>query len=672
MALGSKRILAIDWDRRHLRLVLARPEASGIELMKAVSVPISPDVVMEDAVSLGAFIREAARQAKVGAKRVVMSIPRDQVVLNTLNVPAGPADDLAAIVQFQIAKELPFAVDQATLDFAVTGRFDPGVPSSLLVAAVRNEQLQFYKSVAVEAGLQVDRIGLRPHANLIAALAKAPEFTAKSVLLVEVGPQLTEIDIIRDGALAFSRAASVLLPDPERLEEEHLKDSRIAALPLIERERDDSSRKAVGEVMVEVIRSFEAYRATEPAARVEQVIVCGATGVEMELSEMLAARFGVRAELYAPERALDLPAPRAKELRGFSAALGLAIGHDGEGLAHFDFLHPKKPVSRRTIRLKKVPAIALTGAFVIAAVVAAQVRYVAPLVDDEKDLKQEVAELKRREKVVLDFKAKVDALEDWQASEQYWPEVLKTVTRVFPSDQEAYVTRVEFETKRPQKKARLRPSGMRMTLRTAKLGLVNEVSNALKEEGFLEVRPGRDMPFQSRVAAEAAYHFDTSIDAQLPPRSLAPAADAVEEDDDLFEEQAAPPTMKESAPSPSTVVPRAESPARRGGDSRDTPDVAEPPGEEAAPAAEQDAPTPNEPDEAVSPDEAEPPPADTEGEAQAEEAEEAEETDEPDSGKSDEQDDEEADSEEPAEENDPHETAPDPEAEGSDSEGGAS
>jgi type IV pilus assembly protein PilM len=535
MALSSKKLLAIDWDRRSLRLVLVRPRADGVDLLKAVSVPIPPEVVMDDAESLGAVLRQTIHRTKVGAKRAVLSIPRDQVVLNTLNLPAGPANDLPAIVQFQIAKELPFAADQATLDFAIVGAFDARQPSTALVAAVRNEQLGFFQRVADEAGLSVEQIGLRPHANLIAVLAKAPDLARKSVLLVEVGPQLTEIDIVRDGALAFSRAASVTLPDFERERRERLQDSRIESTPVSEHEPDESSRKAVAGLMVEVIRSYEAHRATDPDAHVDAVVVCGATGIEPELAEALAARFGVKAEPFAPDRALGLASHRAKELRGFSAAIGLAIGHADLGLSSFDFLHPKKPVSRRSIRLRKVPTAALTAAFVLAAGYAAHHRHIAPLKERAAELVKELNEKKKVENVVLDFKAKVDAVEDWRKSEQYWPEVLVTLTEVLPSDQEVLVTRLDFETRRPAKKATIRPSGMRMALRTAALGKVNVIAAGAKERGFIDVKPGKDIWTESRNPAEAVYHYETNIEAELPLRSPPKAAAEAEETEEKDE-----------------------------------------------------------------------------------------------------------------------------------------
>ncbi len=558
MAFSSNKLLAVDWDRRHLRLVSVRPRADGVELLKAVSAPIPTGLAMDDAESLGAFIREAVRQAKIGTRHAILSIPRDQVVLNTLPLPPSNADDLPNMVRFQIAKELPFSAEQATIEFVVPDDFNPKEAFTALVAAVRNEQLEFYQRVAAEAGLTVERIGLRPHANLIAVLARAPDLADKSLLVVEVGPQLSEINIIRQGGLAFSRAASVAIPEGERLGEAHLQDSRIESLPLLERQADEASRQAVGNLMLEVLRSYEAYRATEPAASLDRIVVCGATGLESQLAEALGGRFAVPAALYMPDRALGLSPQRARELRGFSAALGLAIGQGGKGLSHFDFLHPKKAVSRRAVRLKKLPIAVVTACLFVASGVGVYRQMIYPLQQQRKTLSADVDAKKKIERNIEEFQAQLDVLEMWQASEQYWPELLVQLTDLMPSEQDVVVMRADFETRRPPRKSNERPSGVRLRLRTAALGGVNEVTAKLRDAGFREVKAGKEVPFASRQ--QEVYHFDTGVEAELPPRTK-PSKEERDTELEAVEEEMLPPSSPDGlTPTTTPGAPAASEP----------------------------------------------------------------------------------------------------------------
>lgn len=517
LGLGSKKLLAIDWDKRNLRMALVRIRADDIELLKAVSVPIPDEVARDDPESLGAFIREAMRQSRLSVKSVILNIPREHVVLNTMELPPTPEEEMASVVHFQIVKELPFAADQATIDFVVCDTHDPKVRCTALVAAVRNEDLAFYRKMAKEAGLSVERIGLRPHANLTAVLATLTDHRDETTLVVEVGPLLTEIDIIQSGALTFSRAASVSLPDFGRSRAVEALDSRVSGTHIQDIGPDDEvGREAVGRLVVDVIRSFEAHRATDPSVKIDRIVVCGATGLESQLAESLAGRFAAPAQLFSPDRALGLTPQRARELRGFSAAIGLAMGQPLKGLKSFDFLHPKKPVSKRSLRMKRAPVAVFTAVLLVGAAVTFRVRFVGPEQDKVRDLEAVIRNDQKREKPIKEFTKKVEALEAWKDSEQRWPEILAVLTKAFPPAEEAFVTRLDFET-RTKRKSLMRSSTLKIKLRTGKLGAVSRQSAALRALGFKNVIAGQETRI-GIVRPGEVYRFDTSLSAEIPLR----------------------------------------------------------------------------------------------------------------------------------------------------------
>ncbi len=528
IGLSSKKILAVEWDSRSIRMVLARPKAEGVELLKAVSAPIPSSVSAEDAASLGAFIKESISSARIGVGRAILCIPRDQVVLNTINLPPTPAEEMASLVQFQVSKELPFAAEQAVLDFAVAGAHDPKAPCSVLATAIRRELLEFYQEVASAAGLSIESVGLRPLANLISLTAATGGTGPELTLLVDVGPHRTEIDLIRGGVLVFSRAASMSVGmEPATVGEAGeagYQDSKIISSG-VDRDAAEANPQAVSALLVEVIRSFEAFRATEPSASLDRIVVAGSSGLEPQLAQMLGARFATRAELFSPEKALGLTAERARELRGFSAALGLAIGHSHDELALIDFLHPKRPVTKRELRLKKAPSAVMAAILLIGSIYLFQTKYVSPLREEIRTLQKAQSQMKAEEKAVREFAEKVDALEGWIESEQHWPTVIAAMAEVFPPDREAYATRLDLELV-PVRKSVKREATAKIKFRTASLGTVNELAEKLRAAGFENVVPGKETPTGGRDV----YRNDTNIDVVVPQKkwSVASAASTSE------------------------------------------------------------------------------------------------------------------------------------------------
>ena len=209
VGLGNiRKVVSFDWDWRSLRIGEARVSGAKVRVRSLVSHPMEAGLAYGNPEGLGQFIRRVLREEGISTRRAIVDIPRDQAVLNTLTLPAAKDEELAGLVRFQIVRELPFPVEEAVVDFAAEPRGADG-QQRVLVAAVRNDVLEFYRRVFMQAGLKLERIGLRPYANLVALAQAVPDTCAGRTLFVDVGPALTEIDIVVDGRLVFSRAASV-------------------------------------------------------------------------------------------------------------------------------------------------------------------------------------------------------------------------------------------------------------------------------------------------------------------------------------------------------------------------------------------------------------------------------------------------------------------------------
>ncbi len=124
----------------------------------------------------------------------------------------------------------------------------------------------------------------------------------------------------------------------------------------------------------------------------------------------------------------------------------------------------------------------------------------------------------KRKKPIQEFQKKVDAVEEWRTSEQYWPEVLTSVTNVFSPEEQAYVTRLDFDL-RSMRKSSKRLGEMKLKLRTVELGMVNGISESLRNLGMERVTPGPESRISGEKREDSTYHFDTSVSAEIPPRA---------------------------------------------------------------------------------------------------------------------------------------------------------
>jgi type IV pilus assembly protein PilM len=455
MRLVEKQLVSIDWDLRNLRVVAFSMRAKGgIRIRKVLSVAIPADVSVGDPAALGRLLVDVLARERIDAKRMIVDVPRDQAVLNTLRLPAVPLDDLPSVVEFQIGKELPFPLAAAVTDFAVPDAPDDKGIQEVLVAAVRLEALEYYKQTAEAAGLKLERVGLRPYANKVAVNELLGETRRERVLFVDVGPVLTEIDVLRDGKLAFSRAASVLVP---RLDDTERPAAPAAAHPgpatglnlvLGAPEAVAPEHEAIVQSLVrEVALTLEAYRAGDPGADMDHVVVGGDTGLEDALLAIIRKRFGLSGERYNPTACFGWDGASGAAAGGFAAALGLALGHATPGRLDFNFIHPKKSVPVTQRRLRKAPIAAAILVLFTAAALVAYARVVGPQKKQLASLEKQLDDANARLKEYKRFGEMMKKVEEFEQEQIIWIDELADFLSVWPSTEQIVVSQLDLSQK---------------------------------------------------------------------------------------------------------------------------------------------------------------------------------------------------------------------------------
>ncbi len=437
----SKRdILCIDWDERSLRVLETTFHRATATVRRAVHANVPEGLDVRDPSAMGDFIRRTLGEHRIRARRAMVDVPRQDTVLNRLSLPTGTMDELAAMVHLQIAKELPFSKEQAVIDFAVVPK-PGGATCDVWVAAIRINVLQYYRQVFVAAGLQLEGVGLRPYAN-VRALQEIGA-TEGRVVLVDVGPSMTEIDILRDGALMYTRAASVMVP-------EAVQGTGAQASPAPTKGISASLTLGVepwsmDNLLIEVNRTIAAYRATDLGSTIDRVVLAGTAGISERLVQAFRGRFNVQTEVFSVPESIQWR-PEARATAPFSACAGLILSQLGETAQRFDFLHVKEPQAEHRQRVKRRPVVAATVAmFVVAGAVAAYqpIRMKHGEIDA---IKKQIAVVNADAKDRAEALKRVADLYSWQERDVVWVDYLKRLASVFPSNKDCFLTKMEVNS----------------------------------------------------------------------------------------------------------------------------------------------------------------------------------------------------------------------------------
>ena len=115
---------------------------------------------IEDMQGLAAALRQACRDSGSACHRVALAMPATALITHAIRLPAGlPEEQLEILVELEAAQYMPFALEDASLDFLTLGPAPPlagkpGPEIDVLLVAARRASVQRRLDAAKAAGLQ--------------------------------------------------------------------------------------------------------------------------------------------------------------------------------------------------------------------------------------------------------------------------------------------------------------------------------------------------------------------------------------------------------------------------------------------------------------------------------------------------------------------------------------
>lgn len=449
--------VALDLTDHDFRVVEANVSPGGIEVtaLGRGSLPeplgkVSP----EDA---GRAIREALSTAQVSSRQVIVSLPRHLAILKPLVMPPMAMHELSAAVRLQAERELPYSVEDAHLDFAPTGiplgdsavhaEEGPG-GMGLFLGALKREVVQTCLKALREAGLTPRRLALRPYATATALVfAGVQAGQDEYVGLVDLGDEMTDIDIVRNQRLVFSRSAGVGVGRPVGPSKQVGPDAATPAaesgvLSLFDRQE----QALVGEVR----RSLEAFAVQPGGGPVSRLYLTGTGAGDVHLAAALAEELNVPVAAINPLERVQL-SDRAKKTPpedwpAYATVLGLVVSEQADLVPGFDFLVPIE-TRMRPVRSKR-PLAAVLGAAAAAALLIGGVMVLFKITEARlAGLLEQQAELEAHQKRAADLERQAKDLDPWTdpARRLAWRLAIHRISRAMPPERRAYVSRLYMQ-----------------------------------------------------------------------------------------------------------------------------------------------------------------------------------------------------------------------------------
>ena len=289
-----------------------------------------------------AAVKAALANAKVGAKRTVLALPRSAVSVRRLTLPAVPDHELPDLVRMQAATKSSVPVDQLALDFLPQPAGEGEVGTSVRLATVAKKALDSFAALARDAGLEPVAAGMTAVGAAELLLRRDPP----------AGGEL-RVGIVRDGP-----RAEIVITAGRHLVQSHSAEPHGG---------DDAADRKI--LLADVSRSLVALEHLDRPA-LAAAVVCGGPDPGA-LAAALTERFGCPAAVVRDWADVGLTGDGADaaDTPAFFGAVGCAVGTDaaaGATVSQLDFLHPRRPPEpvdhrRRNTLLAVAAAVAVFG-----------------------------------------------------------------------------------------------------------------------------------------------------------------------------------------------------------------------------------------------------------------------------------------------------------------------
>ena len=216
MALNPKKTVALDIGSSVVKVVQMRKAGRGFELERFGVAEIYPGV---DKKSAGVdrrtarieAIRQAMNQAGISAKSSISAVSGESIIVRYIQLPDMPENELKGAIRWEAEDYIPFPLDEVNLDSVILGKSEVSGAAKIdvLLVAAKKDQVAEHIALLKSADLAPAVIDVDSFAFLNCYEANYLPSSTDVVALLNIGSELTNINIYLNGVSRFSRDISV-------------------------------------------------------------------------------------------------------------------------------------------------------------------------------------------------------------------------------------------------------------------------------------------------------------------------------------------------------------------------------------------------------------------------------------------------------------------------------
>lgn len=207
-----KGTLGLDIGSHSIKLVEIAKDKTSVTLLAAGSTPTPPKAltsqVEADLQALAVSVQKLIKDSGAKSDTVNIALPESQVFTRVITVPQLSSRELASAIKFEAEQYVPLPLDQVNLDYTVLrDSKETGLNSmEVLLVAGPKALIEKYMTIMEYLEMNVNAIETEIIAASRALVRSVPN--VKSVMIISIGVKTTDLAILRNGVLTFTRSIS--------------------------------------------------------------------------------------------------------------------------------------------------------------------------------------------------------------------------------------------------------------------------------------------------------------------------------------------------------------------------------------------------------------------------------------------------------------------------------
>ena len=348
----SKLAVGLDIGSSSVKVVQLREKKGGYTLQAFGSLRLPPETIVDGALMNSAAVVQAIQdllaEHKVKGKEVAIGVRGHSVIIKKIQLPRMSQEELDDSIQWEAEQYIPFDVKDVNIDTQIlTPQGDAAGQMDVLLVAAKKDMINDYTSVCAEAGLTASVVDVDAFAVQNAYEAGYELVPGETVVLINVGAAVTNINILADGTTTFTRDVTmggnsfteeiqkqlnISYEEAEALKIGGQGETDAVVPQEVERVIQGVAEQLAGEIQ----RSLDFYAATAADHRISRVFLSGGTARIPALFKVIEQRAAVPVEVLNPFKAIEIDNKRfdptflTSAASSAAVAVGLALRRAGD------------------------------------------------------------------------------------------------------------------------------------------------------------------------------------------------------------------------------------------------------------------------------------------------------------------------------------------------------